>query len=130
MLLIIECMVLFGPAILLTAVGLAVFPLALIMGSQGMLWGVLPVVMMEIFSLLGLYSCFQLVRKYLDATIIIPGPLFILTGIVLGFVAMFLFGLMGAFYLSGWNIYVLAGPSFGAFHLLYLNRAFLFRKYD
>ncbi len=58
MLLIIEYFILFAPALIFVSIGLAMFLLALFIGSQGLLMGAIPMVFIEIFSLLALYNGF------------------------------------------------------------------------
>ncbi len=125
MLLIIEYLVLFGPALMFAGVGLSMFPLGLVMGSQGVLLGAIPVVLIELFSLFGLYGCFQLLRKSLDKDIEIAKPAVVMGYITLGIAAVVAFGLMGAFYEIGWHLYILGAPMVGAVHLVYLNRGYL-----
>jgi len=130
MFLIIEYLILFGPALVIAGVGLAMFPLGILMGSQGMLFGAIPVVLIELFSLLGLYGCFQLVRKRLDPTIKIAKPIVLIFQVLLGMVAVVAFGLMGAFYEFGWHLYMLGAPVLGALHLVYLNKGYLFGNHS
>ncbi len=128
MFLMVEYLVLFGPLLAIAAVGLAVFPLGLFMGSQGMLLASLPIVLIELFALCGLYGSFQLVRKGIDSTIVISSPAIIAIQIFLGFVAVIAFCFMGVFNSFGWHLYVVGAPIVGVAHLVYLNKGYLFAK--
>ncbi|MCV6623244.1 MAG: hypothetical protein OIF51_15995 [Cellvibrionaceae bacterium] len=130
MLLIIEYLILFGPALMFAGVGLAMFPLGILLGSQGMLMGAVPMILIELFSLLGLYGCFQLVRKHSDPSVLVAKPKVLLVQVLLGLFAVIAFGLMGAFYEFGWHLYLLLAPIIGAVHLVYLNREYLFGNHS
>ena len=126
MFLIIESLILFGPALMFAGVGLALIPSVLGMVLQGVLLLPALIVLVELFSLAGLYSCFQLVQKRLEPTVEIPKPKVILVYITLGYIAAIFLILLGQFYTASWQLYVLSAPSIGAVHLVYLNRSYLF----
>ncbi|MBB6521915.1 hypothetical protein [Pseudoteredinibacter isoporae] len=128
MFLIIEYLLLFGPALLFVGVGLAVFPLSLFLGSHGLLLEMIPILLIEIFSLLGLYACFQLVRKRLNPAIEISSPRVITLQILLGILATIAFWFLGVFDNFGWHLYIFIAPALGAIHLIYLNRYYLLSK--
>ncbi|UUY08165.1 hypothetical protein LRS11_20575 [Pseudomonas sp. J452] len=131
MLLLIEYLILFGPALMFAGIGIAILPLGLLMGGHGMfISGISIIVLIELFSLLGLYGCFQLLRKRLDPTISVAKPAALLIQVLLGGVAVIAFGLMGAFYEIGWHLYILGAPVIGALHLIYLNREYLFGNHS
>jgi len=130
MLLLIEYLILFGPALLFAGIGLAIFPLGLLMGSQGIFIGTILIVLIELFSLLGLYGCFQLVRKRLDPTILVAKPMVLLIQVLLGVVVVISFGLMDPFNETWWHLYMLGAPVIGALHLIYLNRWYLFGNHS
>ena len=126
MFLILEYLVLFGPALLLAAVGLAALPLGLMLSVQGMPLAGLPVLGIELCALAGLYACFQLVRIKLNQSTQISKPIVIHVFLFLGILAIISFGLMGAFYSIGWHLYFIVAPLIGMAHLVYINRCYLY----